>query len=91
MASLFAQGARVADPHELARIWKGFPLYIFAGIEDPVNAAGAWLQPLIDRYVAAGVNVSTRLYPGARHEILNEINRTEVLEDLVRWLDAHGT
>src|SRR5437016_7496167 len=73
---------------QLARIRKGFPLYIFAGTEDPVNANGAWLKPLIERYAAAGASVSTHLYAGARHEVLNELNRTEVVEDLVRWLDT---
>ncbi len=88
MASLFAQGPRLADPRQLARIRKGFPLYIFAGSEDPVNAGGAWLMLLIERYAAAGANVSTHLYPGARHELLNEVNRMEVLEDMERWFDA---
>jgi alpha-beta hydrolase superfamily lysophospholipase len=26
------------------------------------------------------------LYPGARHEILNETNRDEVTADILRWL-----
>ena len=31
-------------------------------------------------------NVKTILYSGARHEILNEINRQEVFEDIFQWL-----
>ena len=27
-----------------------------------------------------------KLYPGARHEVLNEVNRKEVFEDILRWL-----
>lgn len=27
-----------------------------------------------------------KLYPGARHEVLNEVNREEVFEDILRWL-----
>jgi alpha-beta hydrolase superfamily lysophospholipase len=34
-------------------------------------------------------DVTCTLYPGARHEIFNEINRDEVTADLVAWLDAH--
>ena len=26
------------------------------------------------------------VYPGARHEVFNETNRTEVVADLVAWL-----
>ena len=32
-------------------------------------------------------DVTVRLYPGGRHEMLNEINRQEVMEDLARWLE----
>jgi len=44
----------------------------------------------VDRYISAGASVSTRLYLGARHEVLNELNRAEVVEDLVRWLVRTG-
>ena len=38
----------------------------------------------------AGVtDVTMTLYPDARHELLNETNRDEVIGDLVAWLDAH--
>ena len=41
-----------------------------------------------DRYRPAGIeDVTVRLYPGARHETLNETNRDEVTADLVAWLD----
>ena len=35
----------------------------------------------------ARTDVTTRTYPGARHEILNEINRDEVMAELISWLD----
>lgn len=31
-------------------------------------------------------NVRTIVYPGARHEVFNEINREEVVGDLIEWL-----
>ena len=33
------------------------------------------------------VDISCKLYPGGRHEMLNEINKFEVYEDLLGWLD----
>jgi alpha-beta hydrolase superfamily lysophospholipase len=38
----------------------------------------------------AGVTVERRLYPGARHELLNETNRDEVTADVIAWLRAHA-
>jgi alpha-beta hydrolase superfamily lysophospholipase len=34
--------------------------------------------------------VTTRLYPDARHEMLNEANREEVTADLIAWLNTIG-
>ena len=31
-------------------------------------------------------NVSCRIYPLCRHEILNEINKNEVYEDVGQWI-----
>ena len=35
------------------------------------------------------VDVTVKLYDGARHEILNEINRDQITADVRAWLDAH--
>jgi len=64
------------------------PVYIAVGETDPVNGGLALLTPLTDRYQAAGLaDVTVRVYPGARHEILNETNRDEVMAALNSWLD----
>ena len=40
--------------------------------------------------IGVGVHdVTLTLYPGARHEILHETNRDEVVADILAWLDAH--
>ena len=31
--------------------------------------------------------MTVRTYPGARHEILNETNRDEIIAELVGWID----
>ena len=72
-------------PSELARIPKRLPIYVMSGARDPV---GANLQSLLDAYRAAGLAVTARIYPDARHELLNETNRDEVAADLVAWLDG---
>lgn len=65
---------------------KDMPIYVFSGERDPV---GANIQGLIADLKAAGfTRLTTRIYPGARHETLNEVNRDDVTCDLIAWLDG---
>jgi alpha-beta hydrolase superfamily lysophospholipase len=76
----------LSSPQSLARIRRDLPIYVFSGERDPV---GANIQGLIDALKGAGfTRLTTRIYPGARHETLNETNREEVTRDLIAWLDA---
>lgn len=85
--SLFSQGERLADPASLAAIPKTLPIYIFSGDRDPLTADFGALEPLIERYRMAGLSPEVRLYAGARHEVLNEINRAQVVTDLFNWCE----
>jgi alpha-beta hydrolase superfamily lysophospholipase len=76
----------ILAPERLARILKDMPIYIFSGERDPI---GANIQGLIDALKGAGfTRLTTRIYPGARHESLNETNREGVTRDLIDWLDG---
>ena len=46
------------------------------------------LPTVLARCRAAGLAVDLKVYPGGRHEMLNETNRDEVVADLLAWLDA---
>jgi alpha-beta hydrolase superfamily lysophospholipase len=88
VAAMFAGARSVGDPGRLRAVRPDLPLYIAVGEDDPGNAQLALVQPLVAAYRAAGLsNVTLRTYPGARHEIFNELNRDEVFADLVAWLD----
>lgn len=85
---MFAGARRLADPAKVAAMRSDLPVYIAVGEADPVNGGLALLTPLTDRYQAAGLtDMTIRTYPGARHEILNETNRDEVIAELTGWLD----
>ncbi len=78
---------RIARPGNQKRIPAELPVYIFAGTSDPVSDGCRGLEQLIEAYGRAGMtNVLHKFYPKARHETLNEINREEVVADLLRWL-----
>lgn len=86
--AMFIGARRGADPAQVAAIRPGLPLYIAAGEADPVNGGLALLTPLAERYQAAGLtDVTVRTYPDARHEILNETNRAEIIAELITWID----
>jgi alpha-beta hydrolase superfamily lysophospholipase len=84
---MFAGARRLADPAEVARMPHDLPVYVAVGSKDPVNGGLTLLWPLVDRYRAAGLgDVTVRVYDDARHEILNETNRADVIADLLQWL-----
>jgi alpha-beta hydrolase superfamily lysophospholipase len=68
---------------------KTLPLLIVAGAEDPLGGSKGFVSQLANKYKAGGIqDVETRLYPGARHEVLNDTNRDEVLGDIKGWLES---
>lgn len=70
----------------LQRIPPEKSIWIGGGDQDPVGDFGKGLRKLAALQRAAGLrDVTLRLYPGARHEILNETNRDEVHEDLLTF------
>ena len=53
---------------------------------------GKGVRAVAGQYRDAGLGkVMIRLYEGARHEVFNETNRQEVLEDLAAWLNQQGS
>jgi alpha-beta hydrolase superfamily lysophospholipase len=85
---MFAAARAVADPTRLAAMRHDLPVYIAVGEHDPVNGQLALVHALVERYRTAGLtDVTLTTYPEARHEVFNEINRTEVIADLLTWLD----
>jgi len=79
---------RISNPQNVAKIPKSMPLYLFAGDQDPVGDFGKGMKRLYDAYKRVAIfDVRLKLYPGARHETLNETNREEVTRDFIAWCD----
>lgn len=85
----FFQGlAYLADTSRLKDVPKELPVYLFSGASDPVGRQGEGVKEAALQYERAGLkDVTVRLYEGGGHEMLNEINRDEVVQDLLDWLD----
>jgi alpha-beta hydrolase superfamily lysophospholipase len=77
--------APIASAKTVARAPKNLPIYVLSGARDPV---GANIQGLITAYRLAGLSVTAKIYPEARHEMLNELNRDEVVTDFLAWIDS---
>src|SRR5215471_7772723 len=61
----------------------------FPACEDPVGEELEGVKVLIDGYRKASISdISYDFYPGGRHEMLNEINRVEVVANLLGWISG---
>jgi alpha-beta hydrolase superfamily lysophospholipase len=68
------------------------PVFIAGGSDDPVGRYGKCPAALFNRLRSAGfTDAELHIYPRMRHEILNEIDRRDVYDDILRWLNAHCT
>ncbi|MCD2192236.1 alpha/beta hydrolase [Actinomycetospora endophytica] len=82
-------GRAVADAQRLAAMRQDLPVYIAVGEHDPVGGPVVVAQALAERYRGTGLkDVTFRVWPGGRHEILNETNRDEVEGELLSWIEG---
>lgn len=73
------------------RVPHALPLLFIAGDQDPVGECGAGVHRAAEMYRRAGVErVCEKLYPGMRHEILNEPVKDDVHRDVLTWLEHQG-
>lgn len=70
------------------KIPKDLPLFLVSGEDDPVGNFGKSVQKVYRSYRACHIkDVRIKLYADDRHEILNETDRQQVYQDLLRWLE----
>ena len=80
---------RLADPREIRKVRDDLSVYIFSGSDDPVGQRLEGVRVLIDRYRSAGLtSIAQDFYSGGRHEMLHEINRRDVITNLLVWLSG---
>lgn len=79
----------IRKPENLRQMNLNTPILFVSGAMDPVGDCGKGVRRACRSFRKAGVRqVSMKLYPGARHEILNDDCREAVYQDLGDWLEA---
>lgn len=85
--TLFELIGRLHDPESIHKIPKELPVLFVAGQEDPVGSYGKAVLEVAESFKNSGMTqVECKLYPGMRHELVNEIGREEVDADLLKWI-----
>ena len=78
----------VTDRKNIRKMPKNLPVLFISGAADPVGENSKGVLRAYRAFVDEGMeNVSLKLYPDARHEVLNETNRAEVYDDVLHWLE----
>ncbi len=87
--TLFDMLGRVSDKKWPEMLPKSLPVLMVSGADDPVGDYGRGVEKIYRRLTAAGLtDVTLRLYPEDRHEILNEIDRDRVYADILAWFES---
>lgn len=78
----------IENPQNIARLPRRLPILLVSGAKDPVGDMGKGVLQVYRSYKAQCAPVAYKLYPGLRHEILNEKESSQVYRDLLHWLNS---
>lgn len=85
--TLFELIGRLHDAEALKKMPLDLPVLFVAGECDPVGDYGNAVRSVADSFTKLGMKrVACTIYPGMRHEILNENGRECVEADILRWI-----
>lgn len=87
-ATLFELISRLYHSENLERIPKKLPVFLVSGDADPVGDYGKGVRKAYISLRAVGLeDLKVKLYEGGRHELLNETNRQDVMQDIYSWIE----
>lgn len=87
---LFETLQYIQKRENLLKTPRNIPLLFVSGKDDPVGDFGKGVRQVYDMYKKAGfTDIKGKLYQNDRHEILNELDRDQVYQDILKWLDSH--
>lgn len=86
MKNLIALALKSSEPDWASKLPEHFPVMLISGAKDPVGFSGRGVLNVADELVKVDIDPTVILYPGDRHEILNEDDRETVYADVLKWL-----
>lgn len=88
--TLFALISGAKKSEKAKKIPKALPVFVVSGEEDPVGDYGKGVEKAFRSLQAAGVqDLTLKLYSDDRHELLNEPDREQIMQDIWEWLAKH--
>ncbi len=81
--------AFIGKQENIRKMRKDLPVFFIAGAKDPVGESGEGVKRAYNAFLEAGMkDVRLKLYDDCRHELLNELNRDEVMADVLAWIES---
>ena len=73
-----------------AAIPQGLPVMLISGGKDPIGFFGRGVLSVCDKYDINGADTFMKIYPGLRHEILNEDDYEGIYNDVLEWINDNN-
>ena len=88
--TLFRNMLLAQDRDRLQNMDEDLPILFISGEDDPVGDFGKGVKKAVNAFRESGMeNVECILYPACRHELINELNKEEVFQDVLEWLEFY--
>lgn len=87
--AMFRTIEEIVDPRRAAKMPKELPILIMSGGDDPVGEKGKGVARFEAMLQKIGMkDVTCRIYPDDRHELMRELDKEQVFRDLLNWCDS---
>lgn len=87
MADLLHLNTAANSDEWYQKVRKDLPILLISGAEDPVGEYAKGIDEVYNKLLQSGhTAVEEKLYPECRHEVLNELNKEEVYEDIYSFI-----
>lgn len=78
----------IGNNSHIMKMKRDLPILFISGEADPVGGWGKGVRTVFDRFKGIGMqDVTIKMYPDMRHEVLNEIGKEQVWQDVTDWME----